>query len=98
MAEYEHPIGQAVTGGFVYHGTAIPALVGRYVFADYSSELIWNIPTDTAPTLPLSYADGWDSDVNLASFAQDNDGELFIVDVRDSGLSTSWCQGSVGIG
>ncbi|MEJ0086234.1 MAG: PQQ-dependent sugar dehydrogenase [Pseudomonadota bacterium] len=84
VAEYEHPVGQAVTGGFVYHGTAIPALTGRYVFGDYSSQLIWTIPTNTAPTLPLSYADGWDSDVHVTSFAQDFDGELYLVDVRDS--------------
>jgi glucose/arabinose dehydrogenase len=86
VAEYEHPVGQAVTGGFVYRGTAIPALVGRYVFGDYSSQLIWTIPTDTAPTLPLTYADGWDSDVHVTSFAQDVDGELYLVDVRDSAL------------
>lgn len=86
VAEYEHPVGQAVTGGFVYHGTAIPALAGRYVFGDYSSQLIWTIPTDTAPTLPVSYADGWDSDVHVTTFAQDTDGELFLVDVRDGAL------------
>jgi glucose/arabinose dehydrogenase len=86
VAEYEHPVGQAVTGGFVYHGTAIPALVGRYVFGDYSSQLIWTIPTNTAPTLPVSYADGWDSDVHVTSFAQDADGELYVVDVRDGAL------------
>ena len=43
VAEYEHPTGQAVTGGFVYRGTAIPGLVGRYLFADYSSQFIWQI-------------------------------------------------------
>ena len=50
VAEYVHPTGQSVVGGFVYHGTAIPALVGRYVFADYNLGYIWNIATDTAPT------------------------------------------------
>jgi glucose/arabinose dehydrogenase len=86
VAEYEHPVGQAVTGGFVYHGTAIPALVGRYVFGDYSSQLIWTIPTDTTPTATMVYADGWDSDVHVTSFAQDVDGELYVVDVRDSAI------------
>jgi glucose/arabinose dehydrogenase len=86
VAEYEHPVGQAVTGGFVYHGTAIPALVGRYVFGDYSSQMIWTIPTNTAPTLTVTTADGWDSNVHVTSFAQDTDGELYLVDVRDSAL------------
>jgi glucose/arabinose dehydrogenase len=37
--EYTHAeIGLAVVGGFVYRGTAIPALTGQYVFADFSRE------------------------------------------------------------
>jgi glucose/arabinose dehydrogenase len=39
VLEYTHAdIGVAVVGGFVYRGSAIPALVGRYVFADFSHE------------------------------------------------------------
>jgi glucose/arabinose dehydrogenase len=86
VAEYEHPVGQAVTGGFVYRGTAIPGLAGRYLFGDYSSERIWNIATDTAPTLQVITTDGWDSNLSIASFAEDADGELFLVDVRTSGI------------
>ena len=84
VAEYEHPTGQAVTGGYVYRGSAIPLLYGRYLFADYSSQRIWNISTTQAPTLFVALGDGWDSNVNIASFAQDLDGELFLIDVRTS--------------
>jgi glucose/arabinose dehydrogenase len=86
VAEYVHPVGQSVVGGFVYHGTAIPGLVGRYVFADYNLGQIWNIATDTAPTRTVVTADSWQSGLNPASFAQDNDGELFIVDVRTASI------------
>jgi glucose/arabinose dehydrogenase len=86
VAEYEHPLGQAVTGGYVYRGTAIPALVGRYVFADYSSQLIWNIATDTAPTRTMVAADASDSGANIASFAEDTNGELYVVDVRTAAI------------
>ncbi len=86
VAEYAHPIGQSVVGGFVYHGTAIPGLVGRYVFTDYNFGIIWNIATDTAPTRAIVAADGWASGLHPASFAQDNDGELFIVDVRTASI------------
>ena len=37
--EYTHTqIGVAVVGGLVYRGTALPALAGQYVFADFSRE------------------------------------------------------------
>ncbi|TWI40992.1 glucose/arabinose dehydrogenase [Pseudoduganella flava] len=42
VAEYDHadgagqpPARQAIIGGFIYYGTAIPQLRGQYVFADY---------------------------------------------------------------
>jgi hypothetical protein len=37
VAEYDHATGESITGGYVYRGTANPALVGRYVFADFIS-------------------------------------------------------------
>jgi len=86
VAEYDHPTGQSVVGGFVYHGTAIPALVGRYVFADYNLGHIWNIATDTAPTRTILATDGWASGLHPATFAQDTDGELYIIDVRTASI------------
>ncbi len=35
VAEYPHSLGNSITGGYVYRGSAIPALVGRYVFGDF---------------------------------------------------------------
>jgi glucose/arabinose dehydrogenase len=32
--EYDHSDGISITGGFVYRGTAIPELIGKYVFGD----------------------------------------------------------------
>jgi glucose/arabinose dehydrogenase len=84
VVEYDHAAGICVVGGFVYHGTAIPNLVGQYLFTDYSSGYIWHIPIDTAATKMVVRADGWASGVNPASFAEDVDGELYLVDVRDS--------------
>jgi hypothetical protein len=34
IAEYTHADGIAAIGGFVYHGSLIPALAGKYVFGD----------------------------------------------------------------
>jgi hypothetical protein len=32
--EYDHSDGISITGGFVYRGTKIPELIGKYVFGD----------------------------------------------------------------
>jgi hypothetical protein len=32
--EYDHSDGISITGGFVYRGTKIPELVGKYIFGD----------------------------------------------------------------
>lgn len=37
IAQYDHDDGVAIIGGYVYRGTAIPALQGKYVFADWGS-------------------------------------------------------------
>ncbi|RYD39065.1 MAG: hypothetical protein EOP85_16600, partial [Verrucomicrobiaceae bacterium] len=35
--------GQSITGGFIYRGSALPELTGKYVFADYVSGNIWSL-------------------------------------------------------
>jgi hypothetical protein len=37
IAEYDHNAGTAVVGGFVYHGSLLPQLDGKYVFGDFSN-------------------------------------------------------------
>ena len=34
MAQYDHDEGNAISGGFVYSGTALPLLTRKYVFGD----------------------------------------------------------------
>ena len=45
VVEYTHKeVGIAVVGGYVYRGSAIPSLQGRYVFADFSADWTTNTP------------------------------------------------------
>ena len=39
IAEYTHGDGIATLGGYVYHGSDIPALAGKYVFGDLGSSI-----------------------------------------------------------
>jgi glucose/arabinose dehydrogenase len=44
IAQYDtHGEGHSVIGGFVYHGSRIPALKGHYVFGEFS--IVFNFPT-----------------------------------------------------
>ena len=38
VLEYDHSVGIAVIGGFVYRGSAYPELMGKYVFGDSSQD------------------------------------------------------------
>lgn len=56
LLEYQHgDDGCSVTGGAVYRGTAIPDLVGAYVYGDYCSGNVWAVrpPTDGSPAAPV---------------------------------------------
>ncbi|HET9474338.1 MAG TPA: PQQ-dependent sugar dehydrogenase, partial [Steroidobacteraceae bacterium] len=81
IAQYGRSLGGSTTGGFVYRGTAMPTLIGRYVFGDFSSGNIWHIARDTSPTLTLTTSNMLDSGLLVASFAQDTDGELYVVNL-----------------
>ena len=70
VAQYGRTLGQSTTGGFVYRGTAIPTLMGRYVFADFASGNIWHIARDTPPTLTLTTSNMLDTSLLISSFAR----------------------------
>ncbi|MBT9561296.1 MAG: PQQ-dependent sugar dehydrogenase, partial [Myxococcales bacterium] len=46
VAWYAHDVGKAIIGGFVYRGTAIPALAGAYLFGDYLGRQVWGLWTE----------------------------------------------------
>jgi glucose/arabinose dehydrogenase len=77
IAEYGRSAGRSVTGGYVYRGSAIPGLVGRYVFGDFVTGQLWHIAADTPPTVVVQ--SGFASGLSISSFGEDHDGELYVV-------------------
>jgi glucose/arabinose dehydrogenase len=43
VATYTHDDGCSITGGYVYRGTALPALQGRYLYGDFCSGALWSL-------------------------------------------------------
>jgi glucose/arabinose dehydrogenase len=81
VAEYDHGVGCSVTGGFVYRGSSIPGLVGRYVYGDYCTGRIWAVSVEGGePDLLL------DTDVSMSTFGEGADGELYVVGHRSGNV------------
>lgn len=76
VTEYDHSEGISITGGYVYRGDKLPALSGVYIFGDYGSGQIWGLFNDGGDytRTPLLA-----SNLNIASFAEDSNGELYVV-------------------
>jgi glucose/arabinose dehydrogenase len=87
--QYDHGDGISITGGFVYRGTAIPELVGKYVFGDLA---IRNAPPRVDGRLfyadlttgvineflmPQFANDQLPNQLTVHGFGQDGNGELY---------------------
>jgi hypothetical protein len=83
---YAHSEGNcSITGGFVYRGTAIPDLVGSYVFGDWCTGQVWaldEVGGEWQATGLVTVGRG------LTSFGEDADGELYMT-VGDAVLRLS---------
>jgi glucose/arabinose dehydrogenase len=108
IAQYAHPgivigtpplpeYGISVTGGFVYRGSALPGLVGKYIFADWSQS--FNEPSGRMLGLEQTTPGQWSlSDLDvlggnplpvfIQGFGQDADGELYVLGKTATGVST----------
>lgn len=77
VAEYDHTLGNSITGGFVYRGQSFQSLSGRYIFGDFGSGRIWALQPDGnggyRPELLI------DSNYSIVSFAVDQAGEIFVL-------------------
>jgi glucose/arabinose dehydrogenase len=79
--EYSHTLGCAVTGGYVYRGSAIPALRGYYLFADFCSGRVWmkKGSAGSVARAPVSQRV-----TNISSFGRDASGELYLISLSGS--------------
>lgn len=76
LLDYPHQNGDtSITGGFVYRGTAIPSLRGRYVFGDYGSGRIWALQPDGNGGYVRDEL--FDSSDLISTFGLGLDGELY---------------------
>ncbi len=98
--EYDHNDGISITGGFVYRGTAIPELYGRYVFGDlalnssparldgrlFSADLDTGLISEFL--LPQFPSGVLPNGLTVHGFGQDASGELYALVTNTSSAGT----------
>ncbi|MCB0570479.1 MAG: PQQ-dependent sugar dehydrogenase [Phaeodactylibacter sp.] len=78
-------VGCSITGGFVYRGSAFPALYGKYIYADYCSGRFWSLEPDGQG--------GWvntelinTTNSEFVSFGENKAGELFVAGIGSGNI------------
>ncbi len=77
VLEYDHSVGESVTGGYVYRGSQVPELAGRYVYGDFISGRIWAARLEGSRWVNEEVAA---SPIAISSFGEDEAGELYLTD------------------
>lgn len=94
ILDYGRATGGTVIGGYVYRGSQIPSLQGKYVFGDYVAGKIFTVDYDgtsasnfqdiTSQLFPTRQ--GGFNLSNPSSFGEDARGELYITDIGNGSL------------
>ncbi|MGB5346843.1 MAG: PQQ-dependent sugar dehydrogenase, partial [Woeseia sp.] len=82
VSEYGHDSsgGISITGGYVYRGSAIPELSGRYLFGDFGSQRIWALRDDGNGG--YTNEELIDSGAGISSFGVDAAGEHYLANIN----------------
>jgi glucose/arabinose dehydrogenase len=78
-AEYTHAEGCSITGGYVYRGTAVPVLQGRYLYADYCQGWIRSFTWASGQATDSREWEGLTPGGQITSFGEDGSGEVYVM-------------------
>ena len=69
----------SITGGVVYRGAAIPALVGHYLFSDFCGGYLRSIPVEGAFETAVDWTEQVGDAGRVVSFGTDSEGEVYVL-------------------
>jgi glucose/arabinose dehydrogenase len=83
VAEYDHSLGCSITGGYVYRGSAYPALAGTYFYGDFCSGRIFAITRNGGGFTATQVVD---TNFGIVTFGEDERGNLYVYDANNTTL------------
>ena len=85
ITEYSHKTGISVIGGYVYNGQQVPALKGKYIFADWVGKVFYLQQNGTAWTRGNISLKNVPENKRVTGFGQDPEGEVYMLTNLESG-------------
>ena len=75
--EYDHSVGESITGGRVYNSNRLPQLAGKYLYADYVMGSIWALTFDQSTGQATRNEQVIEKGIPVLAFGEDQHGEVF---------------------
>ena len=95
--EYNHNAGAcSVTGGYVYRGSKVPDLYGRYIYGDFCNGQVWSLSFDFNPVINEelgNYESSFPS-----SFGEDESHELYMLSFSTGKIYKFYQEGVLVLG
>ncbi|RLE12300.1 MAG: glucose dehydrogenase [Actinobacteria bacterium] len=81
LVEYDHNEGCSITGGYVYHGSAIPELDDHYFYSDFCSGFLRSYSVESGNH---DWTEMTGMTAEVSGFGIGGDGELYVVSITGS--------------
>ncbi len=75
--EYLRDVGESITGGYVYNGSAIPEFKGKYIYGDFDVSKVWMLTYENGEIVQNELIANVQD--NISSFGEDEQGEIYVV-------------------
>jgi glucose/arabinose dehydrogenase len=79
VVAYDHEDGCSITGGFVYRGSALPALQGHYFYSDFCAGFVRSFRLEDGVAVDQYQWAALAPGANVPGFGRDAAGELYIL-------------------